>query len=456
MDFFVEDFGAIGDGKTLDTTAIQRTIDAAAMKGGGRVVFVKHKTYFSGSLLLRENVELYLSKGCVLLASSNYSDYAEEHTIDIISAGIVTETVLPRRAFIAGYQAHDARISGPGEINGNAEGFILKKGQYIHEMKSPDWGGEQYLERPFTVFLVDSESVTLSEFTLKDPAFWAIRLTGCDHSTITGIKIHTDLMVPNADGIDIDRCENIGITNCELITADDCISIKSCSETSIYGDTTNIVIQYCKMVSTSGAITIGTESTGDISNVFVSDCIVKSSHRGFAVRAREGGLISGIHFKDSKIETRAFSPSWWGHGEAIHVTAFAWNEPHLVGNANPERQLHGRVKNVQFENLHIDCEAGALLWAQEKGLIRNIELTHINMEIGRRSKWPSRIDLRPNDIIPIVERAHNAFEIMNCQNVLLSDCSVQWDSSRAEYRELVHQSESLDVKIINLVEKKSQ
>jgi hypothetical protein len=385
-----------------------------------------------GSFQLKENVELHLESGSTLLASGNYDDYT--HNISELTGGAVNETVLPQRAFIVGYRAHNASITGQGTINGNADGFILERGQYIHSMRAPEGGRSQYLERPFTVFIIESQNLILKEFTLSDPAFWAIRTTGCNDLLIDGIKIDTDLMVPNADGIDIDRCQRVRITNCELITADDCISLKSCAGTSQYGDVSDVLIENCKMVTTSGAITLGTESVGDILRVRVTNCVVERSHRGFAVRAREGGTISDVVFENSKLETRTFSPMWWGHGEALHVTAFAWNEQGFLEEGNPERLLEGKVSNITFRDLEVHSEAGILNWAARPELVKDIRYENIKLKIGTRSKWPHRIDLRPNDISPVVERPHNAFEAVNVSTVSVTGLEIEWeDNSRPSY-----------------------
>ena len=436
MDFFITDFGATGDAKTLDTAAIQLAIDKAAQSGGGRVVLASGKTFLSGSFQLKENVELHLESGSTLLASGNYDDYT--HNISELTGGAVNETVLPQRAFIVGYRAHNASITGQGTINGNADGFILERGQYIHSMRAPEGGRSQYLERPFTVFIIESQNLILKEFTLSDPAFWAIRTTGCNDLLIDGIKIDTDLMVPNADGIDIDRCQRVRITNCELITADDCISLKSCAGTSQYGDVSDVLIENCKMVTTSGAITLGTESVGDILRVRVTNCVVERSHRGFAVRAREGGTISDVVFENSRLETRTFSPMWWGHGEALHVTAFAWNEQGFLEEGNPERLLEGKVSNITFRDLEVHSEAGILNWAARPELVKDIRYENIKLKIGTRSKWPHRIDLRPNDISPVVERPHNAFEAVNVSTVSMTGLEIKWDEkSRPSYGDSV-------------------
>ena len=260
-------------------------------------------------------------------------------------------------------------------------------------------------------------------------------------------------MVPNADGIDIDRCSHVLIKDCTLITADDCISLKSCAGTSQYGDVSHITIQNCYMKTTSGAITLGTESVGDIHNVLVEDCTVEDSHRGFAVRAREGGTIFDCLFRNSTIKTRAFSPMWWGHGEALHVTAFSWNDPGHVGDGNPERALEGYVKNIRFEDLTIDTEAGILTWGAHPELIENVSYSRVKAHIGQRSKWDHRIDLRPNDIQNFVERPHSAIEAVNCSGVTFNDCEIFWDQiSRAKYGELVHSENAPGLELAGIKE----
>ena len=452
MNIAIDQRGAIGDAATLNSGAIQGAIDEVSAAGGGRVT-IPAGTFLSGSLQLKAGVELHLAEGAVLLASANYADYSAEHAIPAITGGAVDEYVLPQRAFISAFQAHDASITGTGTIDGNADNFIAERGQYIHAMRGPVGGKSQYLERPFTVFIIESDGLKLEDFTIKDPAFWALRITGCDHSAIERIKILTDLMVPNADGIDIDRCSHVLIKDCTLITADDCISLKSCAGTSQYGDVSHITIQNCYMKTTSGAITLGTESVGDIHNVLVEDCTVEDSHRGFAVRAREGGTIFDCLFRNSTIKTRAFSPMWWGHGEALHVTAFSWNDPGHVGDGNPERALEGYVKNIRFEDLTIDTEAGILTWGAHPELIENVSYSRVKAHIGQRSKWDHRIDLRPNDIQNFVERPHSAIEAVNCSGVTFNDCEIFWDQiSRAKYGELVHSENAPGLELAGIKE----
>lgn len=130
---------------------------------------------------------------------------------------------------------------------------------------------------------------------------------------------------------------------------------------------------------------------------------------------------------------------WWGHGEALHVTAFAWNEEGFLGEGNPERLLEGKVSNIIFRNLEVDSEAGILNWAARPELVNNVKYQDIKLKIGSRSKWPHRIDLRPNDIEPVVARKHNAFEAVNVSGVTITGLEIQWDQeSRDNYSEAIY------------------
>lgn len=422
----IVEFGAIPDGKTNNAEAIQKTIDSVSEAGGGRVV-VPAGEFLSGSICLRRNVELHLESGAVLVASGNYDDYSAEHSTENLTNGLFFEEVLPRRAFIVGFQAYGASITGFGTISGNADEFIAEQGEYIHSMRAPEGGRSQYLERPFTVFLIDCGAVVLKDFTLKDPAFWAIRLTGCDGTAIDGIRILTDLKVPNADGIDIDRCDNVRITNCEIITADDCISLKTCAATAMYGGIKNVIISNCIMTSTSGAITLGTESCADIEQVIISDCVITDSHRGIAIRPREGGQVREVLVTDCIVQTRTFSDMWWGHGEPLHVTAAAWDDETETNPGNVERKLPGTVKNIHFRNISCKAEAGILVWGQQPHMVQDVTFDRVKIEMSAQSKWPSRIDLRPAGATTFLNRDHSAFEIMQAENISLIECKVTWN-----------------------------
>jgi len=192
------------------------------------------------------------------------------------------------------------------------------------------------------------------------------------------------------------------------------------------------------MKSTSGAITLGTEACGDIRNVQVSYCTVEDSHRGFAVRPREGGTVSNVIFSNCTVKTRAFSEMWWGHGEALHVTASSWDGTQEKNPGNPERLLEGRVDGVRFVNLEVHSEAAILVWASRQELIKNIEFDQIEIHMDQSSKWPARIDLRPNGIVDFIREPHSALTLLNAESISITDSKIYWlESTQRNYKSAV-------------------
>jgi hypothetical protein len=119
----------------------------------------------------------------------------------------------------------------------------------------------------------------------------------------------------------------------------------------------------------------------------------------------------------------------------LHVTASAWNEPSLGTDGNIERLLEGKVDGVRFTNIHIRSEAGILVLAAHPELIKNVEFDQIRLEMVKVSKWPARIDLRPNDIIPVMEGPHSAITLMNAESVAITNLEIAWDPATAgEYK----------------------
>lgn len=430
----VLDFGALPDGLTNCAAAIQAAIDQCHTAGGGRVIIPSGGVFVSGSLLLRAGVDLHLESGSVLRASGAYVDYAPEHRIDHITGGNVVETVLPRRAFISGYQAHGARITGNGMLDGHGRAFIERPGPPMHLMRAPGAGLSQYLERPFTIFLIDSDDIALRDFRLEDPAFWALRISGGTGIDISGLRIHSDLMVPNADGIDIDRSSRVRISNCEIVTADDCISLKANSGTAQYGPTRGVVITNCTLTSASGAITLGCDA-GDIRDVVISDCVISDSNRGIALRPREGGVVERILISDCIVHTRGYVGGWWGHGEPIHVSAFAWEGPdhpkHERGNK--ERQLPGAVRDVVLRNVVCRSGSGVVIWGQWAELISSIRLENVLLHLGEHEPPASVIDMRPCPPPDLVESAAWAFDIRRATDVHLVDCAATVKGHQSHY-----------------------
>ncbi len=372
--YSIDKFDAINDGKTICTSAIQAAIDHCHNQGGGRVVIPSGGVYVSGTIELKSNVDLYLENGATLQASRNETDYKASH--------IVGEYGGNRGSFlITSNNSKNISIQGSGTIDGQAEAFMdgwwTDDGEYIRKPKE---------FRARIIGLIGCNNIKINDIYIKNAAQWTCQLTGCNEVVIDSVTIKNGLDIPNCDGIDPDHCKNVRISNCHIECGDDGIVIKTTKEFSEYGDSENIVILGCTIISTSSAIKIGTESHNNIRDVIVSNCIIKKSHRGLSIQLRDQGTVENIMFTNCLIETRKFHNKYWGNGEAIYITAV---ERH-------DYEEPGIVKNVICKNILFRSENGVFIVGTKHSPIKNIVLEGVQGIISKKSKFPvSNYDLRP-------------------------------------------------------------
>ena len=403
----VRNYGAVADGVTDDGAAIQKAIDECEKNGGG-VVVLESGNYYSRSIQIKKNVELHLQKGATLKASSDIDSYIRPcETINDPKTALVGNPVTgkPSFAFIYGYGADGAVISGEGTIDANCYAFVERKDQY--------YVTGNFYPRPTTIYIENSHHITVKDVTIKDAPFWTLHPAGCDDVLISDIRILNPLDVANSDGIDPDHCSNVRIIGCHVTCADDCICLKASKGNSEYGPTENIVISGCTLTSTSAAIKIGTEGVGNFRNVIVDNCVISKSNRGLSIQIRDGGNVENVSFSNIIIETRRFCPDWWGGAEPVAITAFR----------RDTNTKCGHIKNVRFFNVTCKGENGVLVHGTEDNMIENVTFERVCVELTKTSKWNCGIyDLRPGIDVGIMESENSCFYIRNAENVTLEKC----------------------------------
>jgi polygalacturonase len=298
-------FGARGDGKTVDTPAVNQAIEAAAVAGGGTVI-LPAGTYLCYSIHLKNNVALYLAQGSVLLAADppaegesggydlaesnqpweNYQDFGHNHW---------------HNSLIWGEGLDNISISGPGLIWGKG----LSRG----------WGTGPKAEQPRVgnkaIALKNCRNVLLRDFSILHGGHFGILATGVDNLTIDNLKIDT-----NRDGMDIDCCRNVRISNCsvnspwddgiclkssfalgyaratEMVTISDCLVTGSYEEGTVL-DATFKQFPADEKVPRTGRIKFGTESNGGFKNITISNCVFEGCH-GLAIESVDGAVIEDV------------------------------------------------------------------------------------------------------------------------------------------------------------------
>lgn len=381
----IRDFGAVGDGITLDTAAVQKALDCCK-KNGGTVVVPGGKTYKIGRIQIYSNTELYLESGAVLKQSDRIEDLRSISAVDKSN----NETDIPSyiNCEYNGKPAHyfiyatgeNIRITGYGAIDGNEAVYYGTETRYHIE-------GAWYPRTPL-LYIENVDHFTISGVTLQNSAFWTLHMVGCRDVLVDGIRVLNNLKLANCDGIDPDHCQNVRIRNCYIEAADDCIVLKTTEAEQKYGPTENVVISGCILESTSAAIKFGTESEGDFKNIIIENCIIRNSNRGVALQLRDKGNIENVWIRNLMINTRNFIDQYWGNAEGIYITAI---ERH-------KGRTFGKIRNVKLENIQITGESGVLLYGSQDGHIDGITLKDISVNLVKNSKWPcDGYDIRPCD-----------------------------------------------------------
>ena len=329
--FNVRQFGAAGDGKTLDTPAVNRAIAAAADAGGGTVLFPAG-TYLCFSIHLKSNVHLHLEQGATILAAESpkpgdstgynggaydaaepvtawdpYQDYGHNHW---------------HNSLIWGEDLHDVSITGPGLIYGRGLSYGINgpaRGDYPITIAEQAGVGNK------AIALKNCRNVLLRDFSILKGGHFGLLLTGVDNLTIDNLTIDTD-----RDGIDIDCCQNVRVSNCTVNSPwDDAIVPKSSYALGYPRPTRNITISNCYVAGCfelgtvldatfkrfpakarpygTGRIKFGTESNGGFINVAVSNCVFEGS-MGYALETVDGALLEDFAITNTTMRDLSCPP----------------------------------------------------------------------------------------------------------------------------------------------------
>lgn len=291
----VVDYGAVSDGKTISTAAINKAIESCHRNGGGDVYFPSG-TFVTGTLFLKDNVHLYLEKGCALLASTSHSDFPQ-----IPSAEFKSEK--DRGGWFALIYAHKATnigIRGYGTING----------QGSEQMPRPELLGGDLDGRPRNILFVSCKHVTVETVSLLNSGIWNQHYLDCEDVMVDRIHVYNHSN-RNNDGIDIDCCRRFILSNSVFDSDDDGITLK----TTGLKPCENITITNCVVSSQCNPIKMGTESLGGFKNISISNCGITPSRcktkamfndyrkgiAGISIEMVDGAEVNGVTISNISI-----------------------------------------------------------------------------------------------------------------------------------------------------------
>ncbi len=277
----VRDFGATGDGVTLDTRAIQSAVDACTNLGGG-IVYLPPGAYLTGTITLKDNVTLHLGPNARLLGSTSLADYPQLERADA-----VPEIDFLDYCLINAYGAHHIALTGEGCVDGQGAAFPYGTENYNFEDLASAADQQSFI-RPTLIRFTDCHDVTISHLTLQHAAAWCCNLEKCKEMRIHGVHLFSRAN-QNNDGFDLTLCEDVMISDCHIDCGDDAIALKEGG--------LRIVVTNCVISTRWAAVRLGPESLGVFRDIAISNCVIYDTY-GAAIKIQEveGGVMENISF----------------------------------------------------------------------------------------------------------------------------------------------------------------
>ena len=392
-EFLITKYGAVGDGKTLNTEAFKKAIEACSKSGGGKVV-VPLGTFLTGAIHLKSNVDLHLVDSAKIRFSTDAKDYP------VVFTRWEGVEMMNYSALIYAYGQENIAVTGNGILDGNAtydtwwswvRGKPSKQtkarilSQELNHKKinarTRLFGDSSYL-RPNFIQPYNCKNILISGVKIIGSPMWNVNPVLCENVTIDHVTIIAH--GPNTDGVDPESCKNVLIKNCYFDTGDDCIAIKSGRDEdgrTIGRPAENHIIENCVMKDGHGGVVIGSEISGGAKNIFAINCSMDSPNLERILRIKtsssRGGIIENVFMKDIKVGT---------YRDAAVTCNMFYEQP---GNFMPT------IRNIWVENLDVEKGGnfGLYVKAYKESPVENLQMINCNI---RGVKMPIQTDYIKN------------------------------------------------------------
>lgn len=354
----VRDFGAVGDGKTNDTLAIQAAIDNCPINGK---VILKNGTFLSGAITLKSNMTLEIAAGAKLLGSPCASDYpVSVYRFEGIEQECYTSLI---NNDTSGGRAENIRITGNGTIDANGEKL------FSEEMK------EKAGKRGRAICIRETDGIYIKDVTVRQSPAWCVHTIYSNNVVLNNVKIFTKFDeegrrykgIYNGDGFDPDSCRDVTVIGCVIGSQDDCIAIKSGKDREgreIGIACEDILIRNCRFISGFG-VAIGSEMSGCVRNVTVENCTFENTYSIASIKAPRGrgGMVENVLYRACThyYNENEFTDCKWFRA-AIYIDRFYGIDefdPDVYKTFDEET---GIFRNIVFEDIESKTAAGRAVY----------------------------------------------------------------------------------------------
>ena len=314
----VTDFGAVADGKTLCTEAVQSAVDACHANGGGIVQFDGGR-YVLSTVFLKDNVHIKIPENTEILGSLNFYDFAQQEEIDYPIYQDASHTYFDLSMFV-GRNCKNISITGGGKID-------------MRSVWDEDGvrGAEIKHRGPKCIALKECQNIEISGLEINNVTDLAVYFAGCENVDVHGIKMRVYI-----DGISPDNSKNVRIYDCDVETGDDGIVFKSSYTLNRLGICEDIRVWDCRIKSRCNAIKFGTETNGGFENIHIENIDIRDTRIcGIAIESVDGAIVDGVTIKNVKMKN-------------VNAPIFMHLGKRMRG---PEGREIGEIRNVTLENI---------------------------------------------------------------------------------------------------------
>lgn len=358
--YLITDYGAVGDGQTLNTKAIQALIERCAAEGGG-VVVVPKGTFLTGAIFLKQGVNLQIEKDGVLQGTANPQDYPQVKTR---WEGVEREWT---SALVNADGVTGVELTGAGTIDGNGEEWVRRAAA---ERQAQQQNANRAVVasrrgRPRLICIQNSRRVRIANLNLRNQAVWCLHILYSEDVVVEGITIRAAHNIPSSDGIDVDSSRRVRISRVDIDVNDDCISIKSGKDEDglrVNRPSEEILIEHCRFGYGHGGVAMGSETSGGIRNVEIRDCVAEAGNWAplrFKTQPSRGGVVEKIVFRNIQLRNVQ--------------QAFEMNmEWRMVPPIAPPAKVLPVFRNIQFINITGTAISGGMIRGLKDSPIQDV------------------------------------------------------------------------------------